>query len=93
MALGYFAITDNEYEILLAKKEREGIGLMYFGVMQTLNAWYSKCHNVSIDVSPMPRKYYKFGKNLFALSHDIRVKEALKIISSEAKMSGQIVNI
>lgn len=56
-----------------------------FGIMQTIKSWYRNDPNVTVDTSPTPRKYYKFGKTLLVLSHDIRVKEALKIISSEAK--------
>jgi hypothetical protein len=56
-----------------------------FGIMQTIKAWYKNDENVSIDTSPLPRKYYKFGKTLLPLSHDIKVKEALKIITTEAK--------
>lgn len=56
-----------------------------FGIMQTIKAWYRNDDNVNVDDSPLPRKYYKFGKTLFALSHDIKVKDALRIVSSEAK--------
>lgn len=56
-----------------------------FGIMQTIGAWYKNDNNVTVDISPLPRKYYKFGKNLLAISHDIKVKEALKIISTEGK--------
>lgn len=56
-----------------------------FGVMQTIKAWYKNDDNVNVDDSPMTRKYYQFGEVLLPLSHDIKVKEALKIITSEAK--------
>jgi hypothetical protein len=56
-----------------------------FGIMQTIKAHYRNDNNITIDTSPLPRKYYKFGKTLLALSHDIKVKEALKIVSTEAK--------
>ena len=56
-----------------------------FGVMLTVEAWYKDDRNVNIDTSPLPRKYYKFGKMLIALSHDMKVKDALQIITSEAK--------
>jgi hypothetical protein len=57
-----------------------------FGIMQTIKAWYrDPKYNVSVDCSPLPRKYYKFGNNLLALSHDIKVKDALQIVTSEAK--------
>ena len=56
-----------------------------FGIMQTIGAWYRLDENVSVDTSPLPRKYYQFGKNTLAYSHDMKVKEALKIVSTEAK--------
>jgi len=56
-----------------------------FGVIQTVKAWYRDDNNVNIDDSPLPRKYYKFGKILVSLSHDIKVKDALQIITTEAK--------
>jgi len=56
-----------------------------FGVMQTVKAWYKDDDNVSVDDSPLPRKYYSFGKILVGLSHDIKVKDALQTITSEAK--------
>jgi len=56
-----------------------------FGIIQTINAYYRNDNNVSVDCSPLPRKYYKFGSTLLALSHDIKVKNALQIITSEAK--------
>ncbi|MFW5891170.1 MAG: hypothetical protein ACOCUI_03030 [bacterium] len=56
-----------------------------FGIMQTISAWYRKDSNVKIGTSPMERKYYKFGKNLIGLSHDIKIKNALKLFTTEAK--------
>ena len=47
-----------------------------FGVMLTVEAWYKNDDNVKVDVSPLPRKYYDFGKILIGLSHDIKVKDA-----------------
>jgi len=56
-----------------------------FGVIQTVKAWYRDDNNVHVDDSPLPRKYYEFGKTLISLSHDIKVKDALQIITTEAK--------
>ena len=56
-----------------------------FGMMQTIDAWYRKDENVVIDGSPLPRKYYKIGETLLCLSHDMKVKDALRIVTSEAK--------
>lgn len=56
-----------------------------FGIMQTINAWYRNDEDINVDCSPLPRKYYKFGKTLLALSHDMKIKDALQIVSSEGK--------
>ena len=56
-----------------------------FGIMQTINAWYKNDDNIKIDSSPLPRKYCRIGKTLLCLSHDMKIKDALKIITTEAK--------
>jgi hypothetical protein len=56
-----------------------------FGIMQTISAWYRNDDNVLVDSTPLPRKYCRIGKTLLCLSHDIKVKDALKIITTEAK--------
>lgn len=56
-----------------------------FGIMQTISAWYRNDNNVIVDDIPLPRKYCRIGKTLLCLSHDIKVKDALKIITTEGK--------
>lgn len=56
-----------------------------YGIVQTLKAWYREDTNITVDTSPLPRKYYQYGKNILAFSHDVKVKDALKIVSTEAK--------
>jgi len=56
-----------------------------FGITQSIKHHYLNNINVYVDSSPLFRKYYKFGKTLLCLSHDLKFKEALKIITSEAK--------
>lgn len=56
-----------------------------FGIMQTINAWYRNDENVTVDDTPLPRKYCRIGKTLLCLSHDIKIKDALRIVTSEAK--------
>jgi hypothetical protein len=56
-----------------------------YGIMQIVNAWFRNDKNVKVDSSPLPRKYYKFGETLLGFSHDIKVKDALQIFTSEAK--------
>lgn len=40
-----------------------------FFLADTIKAWYRNCGNVTFDVSPNPRKYFQFGKNLIGLTH------------------------
>jgi hypothetical protein len=56
-----------------------------FGIMQTIKAHYRNDNNVTIDTSPLPRKYYRFGSTMLALSHDVKVKNALELVTTEAK--------
>jgi len=57
----------------------------YYGVSKAVEFYFRGDRNVTFENSPVPRKYYKFGKNLIAMSHDIPIKRALEIITSEAK--------
>jgi hypothetical protein len=34
-----------------------------------LSAWYSRCDNVTVDVSPTTRKYIRYGVNLIGYTH------------------------
>jgi hypothetical protein len=54
-------------------------------IMKAVEMYYRNSKDVTVDTSPLPRKYIQFGKNLVAFSHDINVKKALEIISLEAK--------
>lgn len=56
-----------------------------YGIMQTVKAWYRNDDNVSVNGSPLSRKYYRFGKTMLTLAHDMRVKDGLKIVSTEGK--------
>lgn len=56
-----------------------------FGVMQILKAHYRNDEDVSIDTSPLFRKNYKYGSNLLVFSHDMKIKDALEIVSTEGK--------
>jgi len=57
----------------------------FYGVMKAVEAYYRNNDNVFVDCSPLPRKYYKYGKNLFGFSHNITLRTALDIITVEAK--------
>ena len=45
-------------------------GYTEYYMAQYLKAWYRKELLINIDVKPIPRKYIKFGKNLFGFSHN-----------------------
>ena len=57
----------------------------YYGISKAVEFYFRGDRNVNFENSPIPRKYYKFGKNLIAMSHDIPIKRALEIITTEAK--------
>ena len=57
----------------------------YYGISKAVEFYFKNDKNVSFENSPLPRKYCTFGKNLIALSHDIPIKRALEIITTEAK--------
>lgn len=45
-----------------------------FHLARTLWAWFSKHKGVTVDVSPSPRKYYRWEKTLFSLCHSDKEK-------------------
>jgi hypothetical protein len=52
---------------------------------QNTNSWYRKCKNVLVDISPTPRKYYRFGKCMIGYSHGEETKKQLdKLMQAEA---------
>jgi hypothetical protein len=56
-----------------------------YGVMRAVEFYFKDDENVSFDISVLPRTYFKFGKNIVGLSHDIPVKKALELFTTEAK--------
>lgn len=56
-----------------------------YGIMQTVNAWYRTTTTVSVNYTPDTRKYYKYDKTLLMFAHDVKIKDVLNIITSEAK--------
>jgi len=56
-----------------------------FGMMLLIKAWYRNDDRISVDGSPLPRKYYRFGNTLLVFSHDMKVKNALQTITTEGK--------
>ena len=56
-----------------------------YGIMKTISAVYANNKNVSVDVSSLPRKYIKFGKNVIGLTHDMKIARGLELMTTEAK--------
>ena len=50
-----------------------------------IEAWFRNDNRVSVDYSPLPRKYVKFGKTLFVFAHDGNVKTLPRLIADEAR--------
>lgn len=40
-----------------------------FFLADTIHSWFSKCGNISFDISLQDRKYYKYGNNLIGSTH------------------------
>ena len=56
----------------------------YYGLSKAVEFYFKDDANVTFDNSPLPRKYYSFGKNLIGLSHDVPLKRKLEIMTTEA---------
>lgn len=56
-----------------------------YGIMKTVDAIFKDNKNVFVDTSPLPRKYYKFGKSIVGLTHDMKVTKGLETITTEQK--------
>ncbi len=50
-----------------------------------IDAWFRNDENVTVDYSPLPRKYVKFGRTLFAFAHDGNIKTLPRLIADEAR--------
>lgn len=56
-----------------------------FKLAKYLDAWFRNDDRVTVDYSPLPRKYELFGKTLFCFTHNADVKRLQKIIPDEAR--------
>ena len=56
-----------------------------FQLAQYLRAWFRANRNVYVDASPLPRKYYIYGKTLLVFAHDGDVKRLPTLIADEAR--------
>lgn len=50
-----------------------------------IEAWYRNDPNVSVDTTPKPRKYFRFGKTLLVFAHDADIKTLPALIADEAR--------
>lgn len=57
----------------------------FYCVMKAVELYFRNVRDVTVDTSPLPRKYYYWGNNILALSHDMNIKTALDVVSVEAK--------
>lgn len=48
-------------------------------------AWFRNDPDVNVDLSPLPRKYFLFGKSLFCFAHDADVKRLPALIPDECR--------
>lgn len=56
-----------------------------FKLAKYVEAWFRKSGRITVDSSPKPRKYYKFGRTLFVFAHDGDVKRLPRIVADEGK--------
>lgn len=55
-----------------------------YGIIKVLEAYYRNDDNIRVDSSALERKYYRFGKNLIGIAHNIKPERALELMSVEA---------
>ena len=51
--------------------------------MINLHTYFRENKNVFVDYSPLPRKYYRFGKTLFMFTHDLKIADVAKTFLDE----------
>lgn len=56
-----------------------------FTLAKYVDAWFRNDDRVTVDYTPLPRHYYKFGRTLFMFAHDGDVKRLQKLIPDEAR--------
>ena len=87
-----YAMTIKAVEIL---KQKARIDVIYisgnhdelsgYKLAKFIDAWFKNHENVTVDYSPLPRKYVKFGRTLFAFAHDGNIKTLPRLIADEAR--------
>ena len=56
-----------------------------YAIMKAIDYYFKDNKNVIVDTSQLFRKYYFHGKVLIGFAHDLDIKNALSLITSEAK--------
>lgn len=69
-------------DILYVPSNHDKEVTMYF--MYTLRAQYKEDPDVSVDCSPLPRKYFRHGRTLFMFTHTIKQDAINRNIMAEA---------
>ena len=63
--------------------------ILSYTLYEALRVWYRNTEDVSIDSSPVTRKYYQYGQNLFGITHGNMSAKAIRelpmIMAAEAK--------
>lgn len=87
-----YAMTIKAIDIL---KQKAPVDVIYisgnhdklsgFKLTKFIDAWYRNDKDVFVDYSPLPRKYIKFGRTLFAFAHDGNIKTLPRLIADEAR--------
>lgn len=87
-----YAMTIKAIDIL---KQKAPVDVIYisanhdklsgYKLAKFIDAWFRNDENVVVDYSPLPRKYVKFGKTLFAFAHDGNIKTLPRLIADEAR--------
>lgn len=87
-----YAMTVKGIDIL---KQRAPVDVIYvpgnhdrvtgFQLAKYLAAWFRGDEGVTVDYSPLPRKYKVWGKTLFVFAHDGDLKKLPQLIADEAR--------
>lgn len=56
-----------------------------FKLAKYVDAWYRNDMNIKVDYSPLPRKYFKYGKTLMCFAHNAKVNKLPSLIADEAR--------
>ncbi len=95
----YFDAIEKLYEMTIKAidilKQKAPVDVIYisanhdelsgYKLAKFIDAWFRNDENVTVDYSPLPRKYVKFGRTLFAFAHDGNIKTLPRLIADEAR--------